>query len=256
MARSRITRDGDAFDARRSAMRSSSMVMANHRSLDIPWRAAAVEPINALVYGLPTTSTRQAGLGVAGDRLALSGKDAAVHAEQVLALHPRGAGRRRRERPVGIGECLIGVGRAGDRASSGKAQSSSPCARRRASPGPREAPGAEGGPASARASARRDAEEQRVSDLSCGAGDGNAHGSRASFSCRGRVRTSVAQPQASSETGHPCPDAQSDTAAAIDGNAIRGSQSAIAERDTHACSLDSASSRIGASGRPRRGTRR
>ena len=36
------------------------MVIANHRSFGMPWRAAAVEPMSALVlHGLPTTSTRQ-----------------------------------------------------------------------------------------------------------------------------------------------------------------------------------------------------
>ena len=62
IARSRTSLTGTpAFAASCDRPRfSSSIVIANQRSRAMPWRAAAVEPMSALVlHGFPTTSTRQ-----------------------------------------------------------------------------------------------------------------------------------------------------------------------------------------------------
>ena len=158
----------------------SSIVIANHRSFAIPCRAAAVEPISAFVlHGLPTTSTRQSSAALRAIavpwpvkmpplmlrrslrsipslrgtaptskaqfaprecRVGVGGRDHLVEQRKgaVLELHPHALERRHRSLQL---EQLERHRRFG-----------SECL------------------------ARRDPEEERVSDLACGAGHGDANG--------------------------------------------------------------------------------
>jgi hypothetical protein len=79
------------------------MVIANQRSRGMPSRAAAVDEHPAIV--------RRA----TADGAALAGEDAAVDAEEILALHALLAGDRADEqRPVRVAEGGVGVSGAGD----------------------------------------------------------------------------------------------------------------------------------------------
>ena len=116
---------------------------------------------------------------VAGDRLALAGEDAAVDAQQVLALHPLPArDGADQERPVGAVEGLIGVGGADDRVEQREGavlELHAHAVERRQ--GGRQLQQLEPDRGvRAEHLARRDAEEQRVADLAGGAGHRDAYG--------------------------------------------------------------------------------
>ncbi len=156
---------------------SSSMVMANHRSGGISGALAAA--IRQLVlHGLPTTRMRTSVAALRAMALPCAGEDAAVDGEQVLALHPRlarhGADQ---QRPVHAGEGLVGA-RGADHAAEQREGAVLELHRHALEGGQRglqlEHVQVDGG-ARAEHLAGGDAEEERVADLTGGAGDGHLH---------------------------------------------------------------------------------
>ena len=83
--------------------------MAVNRSRGTP--EALFMAIRQLVLaGLPTTSTRTIVSGAGGESPALNGEDGAVGLQQVLALHPLGAGPgAHQQRDLDAVEGLVGV---------------------------------------------------------------------------------------------------------------------------------------------------
>ena len=158
----------------------SSIVIANHRSFGIPWRAAAVEPMSAFVlHGLPTTSTRQSSAALRAIAVPCPVKMPPLMLEEVLALHALPAGHRPDQQgPVRARERRVGVGGRDHlfEQREGAVLELHPhalqCRHRRLQLEQLERHrclGSEG-------LARRDPEEERVSDLACGAGHGDANG--------------------------------------------------------------------------------
>ena len=124
MARSRTARHRHA-GLRRQLRAAAALVEHGHREPSVARHAVARSRGGAderVRVARVADDQHAAVVGrVACDRLALPGEDAAVDAEQVLALHPlparHGADE---ERPVGTGEGLIGVGRADHRVEQRK----------------------------------------------------------------------------------------------------------------------------------------
>ena len=182
MARSRTVATGTpAFaDSCERPRLSSSIVIANHRSRAMPWRAAAVEPMSAFVlHGLPTTSTRQSSAALR-----------AIDSPCPVKMPPLMPSRSLRSIPSRRGTAPTSSAQFAPRkassvsdvqtieSSSGKAQSSSSMRTpSRAGKGRRKLEELEPhGRIRPEHLARCDPEEQRVADLAGGAGHGHANG--------------------------------------------------------------------------------
>ena len=258
IARSRTSRTGTpAFLASCERPRlSSSMVMANHRSFGMPWRAAAVEPMSAFVlHGLPTTSTRQS-----------SAASCAIASPWPVKIPPLIPSRSLRSMPSLRGTAPTRSAQLAPRnassvsavhtidSSSGNAQSSSSICtpvERRERRLELEEPEVDRGVVS-EGLPGGDPEEQRVADLSGGAGDGHGDGRVGHRSpvigigreCNAALPVRRRRATVRRRARRPSRRWQRPSSR----NAMRGNHAWMSERATQAWSLDSKSIRTDASG--------